>query len=359
MSGRRPQRVALVIGQLTRGGAEGQLAQLVRGLDRARFAPFVYCLSARTEPVGGELVAAGVPLRVLVGSGLTRSRELARHFDADAIDLVHSWLYLGNAMAGAAHLWRPSRPLITSARNCKIQGRISRLANVLAFRASRAIVANSRDVAAYIMRVYAAPSAGIRVIYNGIDVERFRPDTAEEAMRRSIVTIGRLVDQKNHDLFLRAAAALSREVADRRFVIVGDGPLRGALERQAAQLGLAERVTFTGERDDVETILRSASLFWLTSRWEGMPNVVLEAMASGVPVLATDVGGARELVRDGVDGFVVTPDDATAFVRHSLQLLRDAATWRHFSLAARRHAESFSTAKMNEAMAQLYDEVSQ
>ena len=358
MSVRRPRRIALVIGQLTRGGAEGQLAQLVRRLDRARFEPVVYCLSAQTDPLGREITAGGTPLRTVTGGALQRVRRLAVHFDADRIDLVHSWLYLGNAVAGAAHLWRVSRPLITSARNCKVQGRISQLANVVAFRSSRAIVANSRDVAEYIARTYAAPRRRIRVIYNGIDVERFHPDGARAASG-PIVTIGRLVNQKNHDLFLRAAAAVSREVPEARFMIVGDGPLRVALERQAGQLGIQERVVFTGERGDTETILRTASLFWLTSRWEGMPNVVLEAMASGVPVVATDVGGTRELVTDGVDGFVVPPNDVDAFVRHTHRLLRDATAGRDFSVATRARAETFSTPRMVDAMTRLYEEVMQ
>ena len=346
----------MVIGQLTRGGAEGQLVQLACGLDRVGVEPVVYCLSAQIEPLGRALAAGGVPLRTVTGSALQRARQLAAHFDADGIDMVHSWLYLGNALAGAAHLWRPARPLITSARNCKIQGRLSQLANVVAFRSSRAIVANSRDVAAYITRTYAAPRRRIRVIYNGIDVECFHPDTAGAALG-PIVSVGRLVEQKNHALFLRAAAALSREVPEARFMIVGDGPLREALERQACELGIADGVIFTGERGDIEALVRTASLFWLTSRWEGMPNVVLEAMASGVPVIATDVGGTGELVQDGVDGFVVAPNDADAFVRHSRDLLRDTAMRRRCAAAARAHAERFSMPRMIDAMARLYEAV--
>jgi len=358
VSVRRPQRVALVIGQLTRGGAEGQLVQLVRGLDRARFEPIVYCLSAKTEPLGLEIAASGTPLRSLTGAALRRAQRLAVHFEEDQIDVVHAWLYPANAMATAAHVLRSARPLITSARNCKVQGWVSRLANVVAFRSSRAIVANSRDVAAYITRTYAAPSRPIRVIYNGIDVERFHPN-GWHVEAGPIVTIGRLVPQKNHDLFLRAAAALSREVPAARFTIVGDGPLRAMLERQASQLGIADRVAFAGERNDVDAIVRAASLFWLTSMWEGMPNVVLEAMASGVPVVATNVGGTRELVREGVDGYVVARGDATAFVRHSRTLLLEAGMRRAFSAAARVRAETFSTAQMVEAMMRLYDEVIQ
>lgn len=358
MSARKPQRIALVIGQLTRGGAEGQLVQLVRGLDRARFVPLVYCLSAQTEPLGSEITASGVPLRVVTGGAVQRARRLASHLEADAIDVMHSWLYVGNAVAGAAHLLRPSRPLITSARNCKVQGRLNQVANIVAFRSSRAIVVNSRDVAAYIACRYAAPRQRIRVIYNGIDIERFHPDTGGVELG-PIVTIGRLVDQKNHDLFLRAGAAVSRAVPAARFMIVGDGPLRAALEGQARQLGIVDRVTFTGERGDIETLLRAASLFWLTSRWEGMPNVVLEALASGVPVISTDVGGARELVRDGVDGFVVPANHVDGFVQHSRELLDDTAMWRDFSAQARQRAEAFATPRMVDALARLYDEVRQ
>jgi glycosyltransferase involved in cell wall biosynthesis len=352
----RPRRVALVIGQLTRGGAEGQLAQLVRHVDRARYEPFVYCLSAQTAPLGSEITATGTCLRVVTGNALQRARQLAQLLDADEIDIIHTWLYVANAVAGVAHLRRRSRPLITSARNCKVQGRVNQLANVVAFRSSRAIIANSRDVAAYITRHYAAPAERIRVIYNSIDIERFHPGPRSDTTG-PIVAIGRLVEQKNHDLFLRAAAALNQQMSDTHFLIVGDGPLRDALEKQARGLGIAARVSFTGERGDVDAILRTASLFWLTSRWEGMPNVVLEAMASGVPVIATDVGGTRELIRSGVDGFVVPPNDGDAFVRHSQELLANADTRQTYAAAARARAEMFSTAHMVAATTQLYDEV--
>src|ERR1700687_5312431 len=350
----RPRRVALVIGQLTRGGAEGQLAQLVRHLDRSRFEPVVYCLSSRTDPVGAEIEATGTIVRVVSGGVLRRVRQLAQLFAADGIDVVHSWLYLANAFTGAAHALQPHWPLITSARNCKLQGR---LANVLAFRVSRRIVVNSQDVAAYIARHYGAPRERIRIIYNGTDIERFHPATAPADVVGPIVTVGRLVEQKNHEMFLRAAAALSRDVSEVGFLIIGDGPLRAALEEQARGLGIAERVTFAGERHDVDEMLRQSSLFWLTSRWEGMPNVVLEAMASGLPVIATDVGGTRELLRSATDGFIVPEGDMAAFVRHSRDLLRDAALRRQFAAAARAHAEDFSTGGMVSAMTQLYDEV--
>lgn len=348
-------RVGFVIGQMTRGGAEGQLAHVVRHLQRTRYEPLVYCLSGKTAPIGDALAAEGVVIRSLTGSQLHRVRQLAAQLQADRIDVVHSWLYLANAALGGVRLLSKSVPLITSARNCKMHGTVNWLANVWAFRSSRAIVANSQKVAAYIARRYWAPRARIRVIPNAIDVDRFQPPAAESETIGPVVTVGRLVAQKNHALFLEAAAALSREVPAARFIIVGDGPLRSVLEEQARALGIADRVCFAGERHDVETLVRTASLFWLTSQWEGMPNVVLEAMASGVPVITTNAGGAPELIRPGVDGFVVHGQDREQFVRHSRALLCDRAWRRRMAAAARARAEEFSVPRMVDALSQLYD----
>ncbi|MBI3783872.1 MAG: glycosyltransferase [Deltaproteobacteria bacterium] len=358
MSPTRPRRVALVIGQLTRGGAEGQLVQVARRLDRQRFEPLVFCLSGKSEPYGAALREVGVPLHIIEGTALRRLFSLASCFASERIDIIHSWLFLANAAAGLAQLRRPSAVLVTSARNRKVQGRLNQLANVVAFRRSRAIVVNSADVGTYIERHYAAPKDRIRVVFNGIDTERFHPAEPNEQSIGPIVTIGRMVEQKNHALFLDAAAELVREFPGLRFVIIGDGPLRTQLAAQAQQLGIASCTELMGEIDNVETVLRGASLFWLTSRWEGMPNVVLEAMASGVPAIATNVGGARDLICDSVDGFILASGDCAGFVERSRQLLRDAGMRKRFAAAARQHAESFSTQRMVEAMQQLYDEVS-
>lgn len=353
-----PVRVGLVIGQLTIGGAEGQLWLLCRALDRARVQLTVYCLSGQTAPYAERIMASGTPVRVVAGGRVTRVRALRRWLAVDQIHVVHPWLFIANSFAWAASRGA-GRVLVTSARNCKRQGRVLDLVNRQAFQASAAIVVNSESVGTYIAEHYAAPRERLRVIYNGIDTERFcpLPATSAPASLGPIVTVGRLVAQKNHELFLRAAHQLAGEIPGVRFVIVGDGPLRAPLAAQAVRLGISEQVVFAGERVDVAELLRGASLFWLTSRWEGLPNVVLEALASGVPVVATDVGGTRELVRPGVEGFIVADEDQHGFVRHSRELLNDAALRQRFREAARRRAEEFSVGQMVGAFARLYEEV--
>jgi glycosyltransferase involved in cell wall biosynthesis len=357
-SEQRVSRVALVIGQLTIGGAEGQLLQVVRGLN-ARFEPLVISLSEGDGGVRTALAETGVPVHVIGGRGLSRTRKLVETLKAQRVDLVHAWLFIANGYVLGARLLGAPQPIITSARNCKIQGRMSQLANALAFRISESIVVNSSEVEAYIRRHYWAPAGRIRMVHNGVDTERFRPASEDDVAADGgavIVTIGRLVHQKNHELFLQAAARLLRVLPQTRFVIVGDGPLRHALRARAEALGVAGAVTFSGESSEVDSILRRATLLWLTSRWEGMPNVVLEALASGVPVVATDVGGTRELIRCGEDGFIVPSGGVEEFVQRTLLLLRDPRQLARFRGAARRRALEFSTERMIASLSKVYEE---
>lgn len=348
-----PLRIGLVIGQLTRGGAEGQLAQLAVRLDRQRFAPHVYVLSDAVEPWGPWLEERQVPCTRVAGSSASRVWHLARAFRSDRVELVHSWLYVANPLAAlATRLTRV--PLLSSARNCKVHDRLSQLANAWAFRISRQIVANSVDVAEFIVRHYHAPRGRIQVVPNGIDTERFRPAASRSLESPVVVTAGRLVEQKNHALFLRAAHALRQRLPHVRFAIAGAGPLRAELETLAASLGLTSAVEFLGERGDLEGIFRSAHVFWLTSNWEGMPNVVLEAMASGLPVVATDVGGCREIIGNSLGGAVVPPNSVGEFVDNTARWLASTEAFSRAALEARRRAEEFALDRMVARMENLY-----
>jgi glycosyltransferase involved in cell wall biosynthesis len=346
---RRPLRVGLVIGQLSTGGAEGQLRLLCEGFDRAAVQPIVYCLSGRTDPYGPMLEHSGIPVRTIAGSRVGRLCGLRR---ADGVALVHSWLFIGNAYAWAAGVGQ-GRPLVSSARNCKRQGRWLDALNRRAFRSSAAIIANSAEVSRYIAREYGAPAERIAVVPNAIDLERFRPQRPADGSR-CIVTVGRLVQQKNPLLFVAAAAALRQRLPDARFVMVGDGPLRSEIEAAIRAAGLEGACTLAGERRDVEAVLGGADLFWLTSDWEGLPNAVIEALACGVPVVATAVAGTGDLIRDGDEGFVVPPGDRDALVARSAQILGDPALHARMRAAARARAERFGIRQMVEATQAVY-----
>lgn len=349
----KPLRVGMVIGQLSTGGAEGQLRLLCESADPDVVLPIVYCLSAETEPYGPLLERAGIPVRVLAGGRLGRVAALRRALVDDRVDVVHAWLFIANAFAWAAT--RGGLPLVTSARNCKRSGRVLDLLNRRAFAASAAIVVNSVQVRDYVTEVYAAPRQRIAVVYNAIDLERFvpRPPGAPPAAPL-VVMVGRLVTQKNPQLFVAAATALRERLPNVRFELIGGGPLADTIAAMVRANGMAAHVALPGERRDVPERLRAADLFWLTSDWEGLPNAVIEAMASGLPVVATDVGGTAELIDAGVEGYVVRPGDRAALVERSVEILADPARLARMRLAARARAERFGTTQMATAMQAVY-----
>ncbi|QAZ66032.1 glycosyltransferase family 4 protein [Solidesulfovibrio carbinolicus] len=203
------------------------------------------------------------------------------------------------------------------------------------WRGAAHVVANSQGLAAL-----ARQSAGqtpIRMIPNGVDTARFTPaESLEESGPVRLVFVGRVVHQKGLDVLLTALARLPAGV-DYELTIVGDGPLRGALTEQAAALGVLSRLRFAGwaGREAMPELLRRADLFVFPSRDEGMPNAVLEAMAAGLPVIATRISGNEEVVADGETGLLVPPDDPDALAGALAGLLADAALRRRLGAAGR------------------------
>jgi len=173
----------------------------------------------------------------------------------------------------------------------------------------------------------------IEVIPNGVDLPRYAAEdrmTARTALgldpkRRYVATIARFHPVKDHFTLLNGFAQVARMRPDVDLLLVGDGPLRPTLERQCAELGMAERVRFMGVRDNVASILRASDVFALTSVSEAASITLLEAMASELPVVVTAVGGNPEIVRDGTDGLLVPRRSSAGLARALLRILADGA----------------------------------
>ncbi|HTT94698.1 MAG TPA: glycosyltransferase [Solirubrobacterales bacterium] len=169
-----------------------------------------------------------------------------------------------------------------------------------------------------------------------------------------VSVVGRLVAQKAHDRFLRAAAIVHRAVPAARFLVVGDGELRAPTEALAARLGLADAVVFTGIRGDATTIIARSDLLVFSSDWEGLSIAALEALARGVPVVSTAVEGTRELLGEGAG--VVVPHEEEALAAAIVECLGDPARRAELGATGRRiHRERFSTARMAAAYRTLYE----
>jgi glycosyltransferase involved in cell wall biosynthesis len=322
--------------------------------------------------VAEEMKARGVPVEVL-GLGrlygphaLAELVRLARRLRERRIDVLHTYLVSANIYgAVAARLARVA--VITSrrdtgfSRNWRLRLVEERLINPLVDR----VVAVSPAVAEVTRRERGLPPGRLVTIENGVDVEAWKPEGQPRAEARrelglredevAVGVIGHLSPVKGHADFLQAAARVSAEAPRTRFVLVGDGPLRTALEALATTLGLRARVVFAGIRADMPRVLSALDVVAVPSHSEGMSNALLEAMAMALPVVATMVGGNPNVVRDGVTGRLVPPRDPSALARVLVELVADPAARQALGRAARRHvADHLSLSGMVRRYEELY-----
>ncbi len=233
-------------------------------------------------------------------------------------------------------------------------------------RLMNAVIAVSDEVASEIHGLNVADPEKVHVIPLGLDLDRFAQ--AAETSRilheelgvshRTLLvgTVGRLVPIKGLRYFIAAAAQVSRLVPEVRFVIIGDGPERAALERQVSQEGLDDRVFFLGWRRDVQRLYPDLDVVVLASLHEGTPVAIIEAMAAGRSVVATRVGGVPDVVQDGVTGLLVPPEDPGAIGDAVVRLLRSPDERRRLGLEARRHVHPrFTATRLAADMDALYN----
>jgi glycosyltransferase involved in cell wall biosynthesis len=254
----------------------------------------------------------------------------------------------GAALAGVPVRIANRREILTGDKS-RAQLRSQRLA----YRAAHAVVANSSAARDQLARE-GVPAGKLRLIANGLDAGRFVPVTMRRNIRR-IVMVANLRPEKGQDTLLAAAPRILARYPDASFTFVGDGPRREALELLTRALGISERVRFMGEGRDVAAILAAHDLFVLPSRSEAFPNALIEAMATGLPVVATAVGGIPEVVRPGINGQLVRPDDERVLADAVLTLMDNPAAAAALGRAARADVERHYTIdRMVERFEQLY-----
>jgi glycosyltransferase involved in cell wall biosynthesis len=363
-------KVLQLIPTLDRSGAEKQMVLLAKGLPRDRFSVEVAALT-RLGPLKGELDAAEVPV-TLIGKrhkvDPMALGRLTRFLKEKKFDVVQTWIYAADTYGRvAAH--RARVPVVVTSEMAvdlwKSRGEL--MIDRFLGRWTDRVVGNSNAVVDFYRKIGIPPET-LAMIPSGIADEE-PPVVDRDEVRTSlglppgvplILFAGRLAAQKSVDTLLSALDILQHVRPSVRALIVGEGPLRSRLEETARAYQLFEdrRVSFLGHRDDVPRLLAASDLLVLPSLYEGLPNVVLEAMRFRKPVVATAAPGTTEVVEDGVTGLLVPLRDPVALTRAIQRVIDDSEFARSLGEAGRIRVEAeFGVDLMIERFAALYEQL--
>ena len=326
-------RVCFCIDDLGIGGAQQVVRLLASHIDRCH-QPLVYTF--RSGPIANALEKAGVGVRVhprrvrRLDPGLVR--RLRRSLVEDDVDVLHMHLFGASLHGTLATLGIDRIATIVSIHSSQADNRLQDLAYPFILGRASAVVNVSSDAAAQIRRAYGG--YGSITIPNAIDVASVEPGTRRHRVldalslpsgAQVVGTVGRLSPEKAHDVLLEAFVEVHHLLPAAVLVIAGEGVCRDALVARSRALGIDSFVRFLGARHDVPDLLGAMNVFALSSHREGLPLALLEAMAAGVPIVSTRVGGVTEVVRHEREALLVSPNDPGALARAIVRMLEDTA----------------------------------
>lgn len=363
-------RVLQIIPSLDRCGAEKQLMLLATGLPRDQFEVHV-CALTRGGPYADPLERAEIPFTLIGKSWKVDPGaylRLRRHIRALRPDIVHTWIFAANAYGRQAAFSAGVKHVVAGERCVDPWKQWHELTidRYLARRTQR-IVTNSTGVRDFYVQ-HGLPAQKFVVIPNGVAPCSEEPVAREELLAelglpddaRLIGAVNRLWPQKRVKDLIWAADLLKVVRPDTHLLIIGDGPQRWRLERYRGQVEISDRVHFLGQRSDVQRLMPNFDCLWLGSQYEGQSNAIMEAMAAGIPVVATDIPGNRDLVVPQRTGFLVEVGDRADFARQTLVLLEDPEKARSMGEAGRQRIQTaFSVENMVQRHAQMYADMLQ
>lgn len=379
-------RILQLVDNLAIGGAQEVVRTLAEHLATAGCAVWVCALG--DGPLRADIEAAGIPVVILPGrhssvvhpraftAEMTQlRRSLAQLVDQHRIDVVQTHLlrsldFLALSLKSGRDLkvyWTFHNANFDLRRDHlpghgRLLGpkrRAHHLLYALGARRADGLIAVAPEVKpAILSTMRGVPAGKIVVIPNGVDTRRYRRRNEREKTRtalglaadeRAIAVVATFKEQKGHRFLIEAAAAAAADLPQVRYLLIGDGELRADLEQRISAAGLADRFRLLGLRPDVPELLAAADLFVLPSLWEGLPMALVEAMAAGLPVVATEVSGTRGVMVDGETGLLVPPGDAPALTRAITTLLCDPDRAAAMGAAGRRRVETRFSARKQAA----------
>lgn len=359
-------RTLFVIDELDIGGTEQQILETVRRIDRDRFEPYVCCF--RHGAKAREIESLGVPVlhepkRLKADPGLVL--RLAAMMRRERFDIVQTYLWTANTWARLAARLAGVRWVLASERNVDIwEETYKRVVGRWLARSTDRIIANSEAVRQYLLKRGGLDADKVVTIYNGVNFERFRTP-CDPRLRRSELGIGddvvlagclaRIEPAKDHGTLLQAMALISNRLPKLHLALIGGGSEEDRLKHMARDLGIGERVHFVGFRTDAAEWLQSVDISILSSVKEGLSNTVLESMAAGKAVVATDVGGNAEVIVENETGFLVPSRSPAELGAALARVASSPEMMASFGKAGRRRADGlFSVDSMVTHTERLY-----
>jgi len=364
-------RIAYILGLLGMGGAERQLFHLINGLDRDKYDILVISLSENKDEFWAKKIKKlGIDViiipRINRGFRAWKIRKVILAWKADIIQGFHFYVNGYGVIAS----WLKQIPVIGGMRNLPNERHINKVPLLwrnLCICSVTKLVCNSKPAVKILKEKYPKLS-GLTYIPNGVECKtddeiktiRQNAENALDKDDKKIILgyVGQLIPRKNISLLIKAGVELTPLYPELTIVIVGDGWFRSELEKEVSQYGVDKFVKFIGSRDDAVELMSAFDIMCLPSNYEGMPNVVMEAGAAGVPAVATDIAGTSDLIIDNKTGFLFKPGDKDDLVKKIKQLIDDPKLRRAMGIAARnRMKECFSVNNMADQYESLYDEL--
>lgn len=353
-------KIMQVIPYFCFGGAETMCENLTYALKALGHEVFVVSLYNERTPIAERMEAAGVRIVYLdkkLGLDLSMVPKLRRIMKREQPDVVHTHLDVIKYATAAAKLAGIKKCVHTvhNVADEEAEGRAQKLINGFYFSHGWSVpVALSPEVQRSIAEFYRRPMDRIPTVYNGIDLSRCLPKTDYSLGETIVLThIGRFNEQKNHGGLLRAFQRIHARIPQCRLDLLGDGELLEPTKALARELGIFDSVRFLGSQTNVYPYLQQSDLFLLPSRYEGMPMTLIEAMGTGVPSVASAVGGVPDMIEDGESGLLTTcdPEDVAQAV---LRLLEDQMLREKLGRNALRESGRFSARHMAKQYVRVY-----
>lgn len=363
------QRILWIVKGLGKGGAERLVFLGAKHIDFDRYRLEIAYQVADEPNFVGDLQNLGLPLHHLAprpGRPDLWPLKLAKLLRSGRFDIVHTHSPLPGAVTRLAR--GINTPLVHTEHNSwRSYRRLTRLANTSTFSRLSYAIAVSEDVAASMTKPFWAPWMNmpeIEVVLQGIDEPPGpAPSATRQNLRHSlgvgeseevVAHVASFRAKKDHSNLLSAIVRLTRERPNLRLLLFGKGPLENDIRSQVEALGLKDIVSFMGNREDVKELLWACDLFVLSSRYEGLPLSLLEALSAGLPVVVTNVGGIAEVVTHGVEGYVVPPGEPDALALGISRLLADSRERCRMGRAAVERASNFSIKKSVRRLEEIY-----